>query len=861
MSSSRNTKRRRSKSGVPTTSSTRERAVAPDNAHDASATCSAEANSNNTSGTPSSLITSALKVIGTTNDSGSGALNHNPTDETILESQALKQSTEQEEMKDEANVTKSTNTSTETGQMTASKSETNKIPKSTIASAMLSIDASSSCTSSQDGTSTRRQALHIGSNGDSREKRMRDLIYHRSVLLERVRACRASAENRIGEKSEGDNNATNDNDLSDNQEIAAFRTMTKQANQAARKNRDADGFGEKRTSLSLRRGSSVGKRMNAALSSLVPGSNITTATVGGVMNQTADHETTTKSTSMSNSQITESKSEAKGHSLPLQKHSTTKSSSRLPINNISNDSHPNTSIQTPASSVKSNANSKMNKTHSSFPSQATKLSDVSTRGRPPNNKNIKLIKTGVAQIGTTILQHSLGSNQNVKMNPSLTTGARSTTIKASISPHFSSLNSEPKIKFPEAIMLREKRNEIELKLLNLMERRQNDASMIGRIKMRSSSIAEDENTRRKGSSGVGVIAKQPSNNKKVHNTVTNITSSRNGLAISPPASLPNRRRTHWDIVLQEMSWLASDFIEERKWKLSASRLISSNIPLHGLSDRRKRSSEANRGNSDKTPREIRSDNCQNSASFSSSNALENHSNDGRTLKEKDRRRKYSEPVIDDEHKVKCRGQILSCMISNLGDAIKKEGTFDSFEVFHDDALKKFVALRSDIIRNAKDFREKGIEKDTSITRKKSTIIGPSGQGCKDNNPKARSFDNIDDYLAHFHSICKSKHKLTAKETAKALKSGKIKLSVKQKEMLEFVDKLWSGNPHSGAVIFGSSISGITFGSAAIIWKQRTRGSQILICPSRSLVRISYAETIYFNHRRLIVFRHSDSLEI
>ena len=43
---------------------------------------------------------------------------------------------------------------------------------------------------------------------------------------------------------------------------------------------------------------------------------------------------------------------------------------------------------------------------------------------------------------------------------------------------------------------------------------------------------------------------------------------------SQPSKLPRRRKVQWDYVLEEMRWLASDFIEERKWKLSSSRIIS-----------------------------------------------------------------------------------------------------------------------------------------------------------------------------------------------------------------------------------------------------------------------------------------------
>ena len=122
---------------------------------------------------------------------------------------------------------------------------------------------------------------------DTRESRIRALIVHRKLLLRRIELCRAAAENRL---DQGSNKATKENDkskvekllidqpstkgiLTDDDELAAFREMTRLANQTAKKGKsegEGQGSAEKRTSLSLRRGSSVGKRMNAALSSLAP---------------------------------------------------------------------------------------------------------------------------------------------------------------------------------------------------------------------------------------------------------------------------------------------------------------------------------------------------------------------------------------------------------------------------------------------------------------------------------------------------------------------------------------------------------------------------------------------------------------
>ena len=42
----------------------------------------------------------------------------------------------------------------------------------------------------------------------------------------------------------------------------------------------------------------------------------------------------------------------------------------------------------------------------------------------------------------------------------------------------------------------------------------------------------------------------------------------------PKVQEPQRRKTHWDYLLEEMQWLATDFANERRWKINAARKVS-----------------------------------------------------------------------------------------------------------------------------------------------------------------------------------------------------------------------------------------------------------------------------------------------
>ena len=137
----------------------------------------------------------------------------------------------------------------------------------------------------------------LANKSNSRESKIQSMIAHRKVLLERVNSGRSAARSRIvdvarreaqtasrtkqilastgGDPSKG-NTAGLSEKARDEAEIAAFKKLTKTALQAAKKQRaenntDGSGHGEKRSSVSLRKGASVGKNMKAALSSLIPG--------------------------------------------------------------------------------------------------------------------------------------------------------------------------------------------------------------------------------------------------------------------------------------------------------------------------------------------------------------------------------------------------------------------------------------------------------------------------------------------------------------------------------------------------------------------------------------------------------------
>lgn len=41
----------------------------------------------------------------------------------------------------------------------------------------------------------------------------------------------------------------------------------------------------------------------------------------------------------------------------------------------------------------------------------------------------------------------------------------------------------------------------------------------------------------------------------------------------PKVQEPSRHKSHWDYVLDEMQWMAVDFAQERRWKMSCAKHV------------------------------------------------------------------------------------------------------------------------------------------------------------------------------------------------------------------------------------------------------------------------------------------------
>ena len=293
----------------------------------------------------------------------------------------------------------------------------------------------------------------------SRSDRIKGLLEHRKILLERLRLGKKAARARIDSRKDTEEFK----DLDESKEIKRFKDMLRESNAIARKQSrtDADGNVEKRSALSLRRGASVGKKMNAALSSLIPGS------------------------------ATSAEVEAVKQNLPSQKVSAPKSVSVAQKTPQGRSAAPVAAATAPATSASAR--------------QDNAPSSASTKSRPGSVRSNSQTRVPASIVCSSLPDERLPASRR----------------------------RNPIVVCSEAAELRDRRTFLQEQLGLIYEKRSSQFT--------GNSFPISLREWRKG--------------------------PRSSL------TLPARRKTHWDTLLHEMKWMATDFQQERRWKRSMSRTL------------------------------------------------------------------------------------------------------------------------------------------------------------------------------------------------------------------------------------------------------------------------------------------------
>jgi len=565
---------------------------------------------------------------------------------------------------------------------------------------------------------------------DSRSSKIRALITHRTILLSRIRLCRNAAEKRLS--------VTKANETSDEQEIQTHLHMSRLASQAARKARGDDApTSEKRTSLSLRRGSGVGKRMNAALSSLAPGS-------GMAMN----------------------------------------AASTVPVSEIDSVSPEKTFLSKPpiVGVITPAAN----------PAEVRSSDPVSAAQSVPPPSGPKAATQALQRQNSATALNRPSSGKSLKSNAAPTFIPRTgPPAKDLVKPRI----PQSRTVFSEAMMLRKRREAVEGKLRAVLQQQRTQQ----RITENSLKV------------------------RQIHSDVA-----------GPPrrSELPNRRRTHWDRLLREMNWMAVDFIEERKWKTSTGRTLS--LALRSSDFVLAKQSVKTSAVEPATIAETEDVGVQHNGGKRkySPNPLEEP--------------RYVMPSIEELRQAKKVSSLISAMVSELALAMNESQNTTNVETSATNAERS----NGDALDRYKKARIKLLD-DTNLMPSESNIDAvalSSPESDHQHGDKASEdhivnghkpdtneipFPVISERLQSLGRLKRKKETLSLKEFSHATKSKGFSLSEDQLKIVEFVDQAWGSS--IGAGLSGMPTSGKTVATCSVLWMNRGRGPQLVVCPAASSV--------------------------
>ena len=306
-------------------------------------------------------------------------------------------------------------------------------------------------------------------------------------------------------------------------------------------------------------------------------------------------------------------------------------------------------------------------------------------------------------------------------------------------------------------------------------------------------------------------------------------SSSLGLPSQPPC-FPKRIRTQWDCVLDEVKWMATDFIEERKWKTASSTKLSSELLKHMKEGKKRRGSvSARRGKGKVGSTPAKATETRGRRYVADANPI------------------FVKPSGGDLKHARNVAQLMSSKMNAQWDRIVN-GDQCAREI---EWSNRFDLVKCDMIGACCD--ESLAETDVSAEQVKET------SDATDNKQPQLPPDelNNDQITEQLQLIATSMKSIRVKSSA-AFVYGDYQQSMKctvelnssQMESVNLMDNFWARTgssdtiSHRSAVLLGGNLGcGKTVSACALLWKYRDIGRQLIVCSSDGLV--SFLSLFFF----------------
>lgn len=274
-----------------------------------------------------------------------------------------------------------------------------------------------------------------------------------------------------------------------------------------------------------------------------------------------------------------------------------------------------------------------------------------------------------------------------------------------------------------------------------------------------------------------------------------------------PTPLPQRRQTHWDTLLQEMAWTATDFREERKWKVVAARWTGYEIVQQAANPMK----------------------CSSGASSQASNASVEPDQGIACIEQ---------PQVVAEAKEETEN--VPEVVSEPSDtALEEDPTIDEAE------LRQSSSMLS---RSVVDFLQGKAEKEPQHDKDEemSTSSAPA-----DATTDELQTENPSEYVDR---ILESMKKDLQNERRSRSEAYGQKLTEHQVQAVRAVEDRWH-RVRVGACLRGPVSAGKTITACSLLWRHRAQGISLVICKLENVV-CCFACQIVFE-----LFPHSCFLQI
>lgn len=380
-----------------------------------------------------------------------------------------------------------------------------------------------------------------------------------------------------------------------------------------------------------------------------------------------------------------------------------------------------------------------------------------------------------------------------------------------------------------AVRLRDRRDELAQKLSNLLQKQYTTS---GGEKRKADFGEKSPFTPRKRTKDVRTKVTQSSLTKL-------LSLSEMGMA-KEASRLPPRRMTQWDCVLEEMRWMASDFIEERKWKVACGKSLSSSVKQHV--DAQKLAAKATTGKSKNTPNKTDDTSAATETPSSSSKPISIKSNKSVDSKSSDRRKMsisdsnplYVGPSNDDVEHSRKISQLLSITVSDHWDVALRKGAFPLTDDSYVAGYERFRKVRGELLGETSEITVQSRNNDSNPRAPPTFQELQFDEISKKIQESVKAINSlkakIEDALSKERALQKYRKSLT---------SG-VELSNAQLKALHFIESVWENREEfSVAAVLGGNLGiGKTIVGCFTLWKNRHAGPQLVLCSPATLVSSS-----------------------